>query len=348
MCFNATQTTGRQQEDFTLWPQLWASKLPAKYALFIWKVLHRILPVKDALFRRQIDIDARCPRCQQQGESIEHLFFHCIHSQALWRCSRLGLDFGRNTQLIFSRWWSEWMTEAPNPEDIDTTIIILWTIWVSRNKTVFENVCFSLQEAMVDLEALQQQIQRFRRQQKNSQTIDDNVLASSAPNNNVRGNHEQPCRSFTNPHYGIIGNKGTICVDGAWRARDSKGVAAWVPFILQPPINNRTEGTLHQLSAHRTRVYAQSPEFVEAKACLAALQWANTNHWTSVTIHSDCLNLVNAIIDPSSAQHQIYPMILDIISIASTAFSSCLICKTSRAAVSKAHNYAVICLRNII
>lgn len=37
-----------------LWKRLWACNLPPKYALFLWKVLHPIIAVKDSLKRRNI------------------------------------------------------------------------------------------------------------------------------------------------------------------------------------------------------------------------------------------------------------------------------------------------------
>ena len=103
-------------------------KFASKLSLFIWKVLHRIITGKDALIRRKINIDPSCPRCQHQGESIEHLFFQCIHSKVILRHSPLGLDFSQGTQTLFNEWWSYWMENAPSKTDIYMVAAILWII----------------------------------------------------------------------------------------------------------------------------------------------------------------------------------------------------------------------------
>lgn len=43
----------------------------------IWKVIHRILAVKDAHLRRHVAVDPSCPFCGEGLETVEHLFFQC-------------------------------------------------------------------------------------------------------------------------------------------------------------------------------------------------------------------------------------------------------------------------------
>ena len=68
---------GHDHSVFSMWFKLWALKLPPKYVLFIQKVLHRILAVKDVLVRRKIGMDLLCPRCKIHPETIELLFLQC-------------------------------------------------------------------------------------------------------------------------------------------------------------------------------------------------------------------------------------------------------------------------------
>lgn len=38
--------------DCGIWKKLWSLNIPPKFALFLWKVIHRILPIKHNLVRR--------------------------------------------------------------------------------------------------------------------------------------------------------------------------------------------------------------------------------------------------------------------------------------------------------
>ena len=82
------------------------------------------------------------------------------------------------------------------------------------------------------------------------------------------------------------------------------------------------------------RLRATSAEYVEAKACLAALQWAANNGWANILIYTNWLNLIKAIKDPQSSAFFISSIIQDIIMLGSSYFSLCAICKTNRAKVS--------------
>lgn len=42
---------------------MWGLNLPPKFALFIWKVIHRILPVREVLVRKGMVEDVLCPVC---------------------------------------------------------------------------------------------------------------------------------------------------------------------------------------------------------------------------------------------------------------------------------------------
>lgn len=63
-----------RQNAFSSWGKVWALGFPPKFMLFIWKVVHGILAVKDVLRRRSMDIDLECPLCKTEVETLEHLF----------------------------------------------------------------------------------------------------------------------------------------------------------------------------------------------------------------------------------------------------------------------------------
>lgn len=76
--------------------------MPPKFLLFVWKVIHQILAVKDTLLRRNIMVDPLCPLCGQDVETIEHLFLRCRCAMRVWRASHLGFDFSKGSPVGFN------------------------------------------------------------------------------------------------------------------------------------------------------------------------------------------------------------------------------------------------------
>lgn len=78
------------QPSFGLWSKVWVLGFPPRFLVFIWRVVHGILAVKDVLRRRAIDFKLECLLCGYAPETVEHMFFHCCFSERLWRASSLG------------------------------------------------------------------------------------------------------------------------------------------------------------------------------------------------------------------------------------------------------------------
>lgn len=66
------------------WKMLWKFNMPAKVALFIWKILEGGLPVRVELIRKGIKVDSQCPLCRKEEESSKHLFLKCGVARSAW------------------------------------------------------------------------------------------------------------------------------------------------------------------------------------------------------------------------------------------------------------------------
>ena len=70
------------------WKKLYI--LPAKLTIdtklrtFQMKILHDILPLNNWLFKCNLKETPKCTFCNLQNETIEHLFWECIHSKNIW------------------------------------------------------------------------------------------------------------------------------------------------------------------------------------------------------------------------------------------------------------------------
>ena len=67
-----------------LWKSIWSLCAPPKVKLFVWKLIHNGVPVRQKLKSCFVNVDDKCPRCNDAVESIQHCFISCQHSLQSW------------------------------------------------------------------------------------------------------------------------------------------------------------------------------------------------------------------------------------------------------------------------
>ena len=72
-----------------LWTSLWNVSVPPRVKDFCWSACRNILPTKDNLRQKGVDVDARCPWCHED-ESVNHILLHCHVSKEVWRLEGVG------------------------------------------------------------------------------------------------------------------------------------------------------------------------------------------------------------------------------------------------------------------
>ncbi|CAN0856556.1 hypothetical protein LINGRAHAP2_LOCUS6524, partial [Linum grandiflorum] len=128
-----TSTIGPMLVDSHLWAKLWSSPIQPKLNNFIWKVFHNILPLREALARRSVDVTLNCPVCGQEVETIHHLFQRCVVAQQwgnLMGCQSFLLDL--HPIALWRRLHDD------NPSQAYKLIYFWWRLWKGRNTVVFE------------------------------------------------------------------------------------------------------------------------------------------------------------------------------------------------------------------
>ena len=121
------------------WKQLWKLKCPGKAKLLFWAILENKAPTWDILQKRSFQGPGICALCRQEEETILHLFLQCRYTQAVWVevCNLLGFTIGWQGETVieaFHHWWSEQNIISFRA----TPCILAWGIWISRNKSVFQ------------------------------------------------------------------------------------------------------------------------------------------------------------------------------------------------------------------
>ncbi|CAN1730043.1 Uncharacterized mitochondrial protein AtMg00310 [Linum perenne] len=209
------------------WVSIWTLPIQPKLRLFLWKVLHRILPTLQGIMIRvrSDSIDPTCQICYAAPESVEHLLLHCVVSRRfLHMCSLHPPDLGDTHIAIY---WKTILFTQPQFKDV--WVLAWWRLWKSRNRVVFDR-------AQTRLEFL---FQYFHNQWREHSVIYGPSISPSLPPSPL------PLISWRPP----LPSRLKINVDGAvrpnlggsagWVLRDSEGMvlramAATYPGILDP------------------------------------------------------------------------------------------------------------------
>ena len=70
--------------DKKSWSAVWDLKAPTKIKTLVWKLMHEGVPVRKKLQLRIPNIDASCPWCLSEEESVIHCMVTCPHSGLVW------------------------------------------------------------------------------------------------------------------------------------------------------------------------------------------------------------------------------------------------------------------------
>src|SRR4051812_20139612 len=104
-------------------------------------MFHHKHPTDDFIVRNGISLASRCPVCQKDAESFQHLLFDCSFSKSLWSWLKLKLKLNSTPSTV-----TEWLDSSPSNNSSQVTLIhcaaiinsfcILWHV---RNAAKHEN-----------------------------------------------------------------------------------------------------------------------------------------------------------------------------------------------------------------
>lgn len=126
--YNFLQERGVKERRFA---QLWSVKAPLKVKIFGWLVLLQKVLSKDNLVKRGWSGKISCVLCQDEPETIDHLFLNCYFSRTLWKCLlpskqcldtcatvgalwklcsvKQGVGGRKEAATVVATWWITWL-----------------------------------------------------------------------------------------------------------------------------------------------------------------------------------------------------------------------------------------------
>ncbi|XP_042045739.1 uncharacterized protein LOC121792017 [Salvia splendens] len=135
----------RPKGERRLWHRfVWKEFVPPKYSFTTWQALKGRLPTRDRLGYK--NIDQRCPLCMAHTESVDHLFFKCHKTWAVWKEIKSWLGMRRNITTIPSA--IKWMIKERSGATIIfkarrlALIAMVSLMWRGRNALIFDGSAF--------------------------------------------------------------------------------------------------------------------------------------------------------------------------------------------------------------
>lgn len=238
----------------------------------------------ERLTERHIPIDPSCKRCGAP-ESITHLFFQCRFARQVWRLAPFTTEVETSRIIdLAAQWPSLCSTLCLPPAGITSKSLapwILWCLWKSRNKFVFEGSSGSPEDTLSMALNLAREWESKRE--------DETTRKPLAP---------LPAPQFPS---GTV----TIRSDAAWTPERTTAGLGWVIFSpeAQRPFSKRVN-------------FVSSALVAEGLALLKAVRSGVSEEHRMVAFESDSAQLIRAI-NSGEGISELYGVIEDILSFAS-------------------------------
>lgn len=223
-------TTPNCSSETTVWKKLWKLHTIPRHKVILWRILHNSLPVRSELNKRGIHCSILCPRCNSKMETITHTFMTCPNILRTWFGSSLTIKFPDQPNPNFVNWLFDFILHEDEQIIIQTAAII-YSIWFSRNLSIFENK--TLPEEDIILRA-EHSIQEYKAATKTDPGQADSMTRSS--NASTTHNNSTACTTHNNstkwrrPETGFVKANGdaNLKYAGSWGIgaiiRDEEGL----------------------------------------------------------------------------------------------------------------------------
>lgn len=118
--------------------------------LFIWKIINNGLLFNAERKKRGLTDQGDCPRCDEEDETLDHIFRRCKLITDCWAAARTPWDFNANSHAPLVKWIEDHChIKKRNQEECKwrtTFPYMLWNIWKARNALIFNNVQMTAEE----------------------------------------------------------------------------------------------------------------------------------------------------------------------------------------------------------
>lgn len=264
------------QSTSPLWKMVWKKgNLQPRIRLFLWKVLHKALPLGASLAARGIRSDNVCYSCGADCEDAVHTFFLCPLARACWFSSPIPIrSHVLNEPIDITL---QQFAGSLDDSQWDCFINTMWGIWRCRNDRIYGGVASGPEVCRKYLHA-----------------INTETMLAAAKGNPIA----QPC------HQSDYSNSDITCfVDGSWSS-DWKGGIGFAIY---------QSGVLHSYMSASS--FACCALQAEAQALKEAVKVVGDSGFSSCVFFTDNMHLAKtcaAVQPPIDSDWRAYSEILEV------------------------------------
>ena len=142
--------------------------MPPKVRMFLWRACSNILPTRENLNRRRVQVDPMCGMCCQKPESVGHLLWECPLARNVWALCSGRIQKCPNTEGDFFMLLQR-MVSKLEEHDVEKWAVIAWAIWNARNKYYFERIQLHPRDILRGATGFLQEYQRFMQAQQQNE-----------------------------------------------------------------------------------------------------------------------------------------------------------------------------------
>ncbi|KAJ1703884.1 hypothetical protein LUZ63_003663 [Rhynchospora breviuscula] len=244
------------------WHCIWQwKKVPPKVKIFIWRLLHKGLPVAVNMHNRIDRFPPICQRCQEENEYEMHCFFFCNTSRQVWFAGSLGIRV-HDLPLDIIETVTQIVSQL-DEEGVRIFFTTMWEIWKERNKQVMEHTPFVPHQVL-------KRVNAELRQELYDVQID-----------------EGDGRDIAVERHDIYQQGWQVIVDGSWEVSGKAGGA----YVF----NDR--GKTHSIGLHSFCVQDafQAEAWTLNEAIMYTLRQEGCTPGRKIQFFSDCMGLVLAV-----------------------------------------------------
>jgi hypothetical protein len=135
---------------------IWGTWAPRKCKFFLWLVAHNRCWTADRLARKGLSHPDRCPLCEQEDETINHLLSACMFARQFWydllACFGMPAAVPQAHNVGFYSWWQQARDRLHTSvqRGFDSLVVLgAWTIWMARNDAVFNGIAPRVDRALL-------------------------------------------------------------------------------------------------------------------------------------------------------------------------------------------------------
>jgi hypothetical protein len=271
---DASSGTSDTRTEEKAWISMWKNEIPAKVKVFTWRLARQSLPTADVAHHRNMADDSTCTICGWGQDSWRHSLLDCRMARCVWVLvdEELYDKIRECVQPCARNWLFELDGQLPKDEYVKM-LVTMWAIWKVKRDVMHEDF---YQSPFATCKFITNYIQEL------------GLVATQAPTRTGRA--ARPARRWIPPPSGSM--KGNV--DAAISVQKNVCAAA--------AIFRNEDGQFMGASA-LVMEGILDPACAEAIACREALCLAQDQGVSSVLIASDCLGVIQSILEGSLGEN---------------------------------------------